>query len=145
MAFHFFEIKEQLFIVSQNAYIHVLAWLIVLDIASGLIKSFKKNTSNSTTALFGIVKHVLVLFLVILESVYLPLMGFDTISLWIVFYLIVSYLISFAENWVQIGLPAPDFLIEMLEKVKHQMDIGESIKITTPEQTKIEIKKGDNE
>lgn len=139
------QIQEQIVLISQNGLIHVLVWMVVLDIATGLVKSFKVKKTNSTTGLFGVLKHLLVVMLVFIVSIYVPLFGYEGISKSFIIYLIIVYAISIAENWVMLGLPMPAFIIDKLEKLKDTMDKGETVTIDS-KQTTIEIKKkGDDE
>ena len=138
--FTFSQIQEQLILIGQNGLIHVLVWMVVLDIATGLVKSFKEKRTNSTTGLFGVIKHLLVVMLTFLVAIYVPLFGYKGVAKMFVIYLIVVYAISIAENWVMLGLPMPLFIIEKLEKLKDTMDKGEKVTIDS-QITTIEIKK----
>lgn len=130
MYFTLLQLQDQIKLISQSGLIHVLVWLIVIDIATGITKSFKVKETNSTTGLFGIVKHALVMLLTFVVSVYVPLFGFNTVAQFFVGYLIVSYMISILENWGALGLPMPKFVIERLEKLRDTMDSGENIDVT---------------
>lgn len=134
------QIQEQLILIGQNGLIHVLVWMVVLDIATGLVKSFKEKRTNSTTGLFGVIKHLLVVMLTFLVAIYVPLFGYEVVAKMFVIYLIVVYAISITENWVMLGLPMPLFIIEKLEKLKDTMDKGEKVTIDS-KITTIEIKK----
>ena len=138
--FTFSQIQEQLILIGQNGLIHVLVWMVVLDIATGLVKSFKEKRTNSTTGLFGVIKHLLVVMLTFLVAIYVPLFGYEGVAKMFVIYLIVVYAISITENWVMLGLPMPLFIIEKLEKLKDTMDKGEKVTIDS-QITTIEIKK----
>lgn len=59
--FTLLQLQDQIKLISQSGLIHVLVWLIVIDIATGITKSFKEKETNSTTGLFGVVKHALVI------------------------------------------------------------------------------------
>lgn len=128
--FTLLQLQEQIKLIGQSGLIHVLVWLIVIDIATGITKSFKEKETNSTTGLFGVVKHALVMLLTFVVSVYVPLFGFNTVAQFFVGYLIVSYAISILENWGALGLPMPKFVIERLEKLRDTMDSGEDFDVT---------------
>lgn len=128
--FTLLQLQEQIKLISQSGLIHMLVWLIVIDIATGITKSFKVKETNSTTGLFGVVKHTLVMLLVFVVSVYVPLFGFNTVAQFFVGYLIVSYAISILENWGALGLPMPKFVMDRLEKLRDTMDSGENFDVT---------------
>lgn len=139
--FTLIQLQEQIKLISQNGLIHVLVWLIVIDIATGITKSFKEKETNSTIGLLGVTKHALVMLLAFLVAVYVPLFGFSNIAQFFIVYLIVSYGISILENWGSLGLPMPKFVIDRLEKLKDTMDSGENIDVTV----NIEKKEKENE
>lgn len=138
--FTFGELFQQINLLATNVLLQILVWLIVLDIFTGFIKSFKVKTSNSTTGLFGVLKHTLVILLTMIVNVYLPLFGYENIANAIVLYLMLCYLISLLENWVLIGLPAPQFLIDKLEKLKDTVDSGKKVTIESAKDIIIEVK-----
>lgn len=136
--FTLLQLQEQIKLISQSGLIHVLVWMIVIDISTGITKSFKVKETNSTTGLLGVVKHALVMLLVFVVSVYVPLFGFDRVAQFFVIYLIISYAISIAENWGALGLPMPKFVIERLSKLRDTMDQAERIDVTINLEEKIE-------
>lgn len=121
-------IHAQIYLISESGLIQVLLWMILLDIATGFVKSFKNETTSSTVGLFGVLKHSLVALLTFVISVYLPLFGYELIAQGFVIYLMVSYGISIVENWVLLGLPMPKFVVNRLMKLRDEMDTGEYLK-----------------
>lgn len=124
MFFTWIQIQEQIQIVGHNGLIQFLIGLILIDIFTGFIKSFKKDSTSSTTALLGILKHMLVVSLIFLISIYFPLLEYGWVAEGFIIYTISSYGISIAENWALLGLPMPYFVKDMLVKVRNNINEG---------------------
>lgn len=101
-----------------NLYIQVFLWLVLADIATGLCKGFLIKEGNSTKGLLGMVKHLLVVFLVIVAYPYLKIMGFEQIATAFVFFYIAAYGISIIENLGQLGVPIPAWVRDRLQKLQ---------------------------
>lgn len=101
-----------------NLYIQVFLWLVLADIATGLCKGLFIKEGNSTKGLLGMVKHLLVVFLIIVAYPYLKIMGFEPIATAFVFFYIAAYGISIVENLGQLGVPIPDWIRERLQKLQ---------------------------
>lgn len=123
--FTWVQIQEQILEVSRSGLIHLLIGLIVLDILTGTIKSFKEKNTSSTVSLFGVIKHLLVVMLVFLIAVYFPLFNFGWLSQTFIIYMLISYGISLTENWTLLGLPMPNIVKERLVKLRDEIDRGE--------------------
>ncbi len=106
----------------NNGYIHIFVWMVVGDIASGIVKGLMNKEGNSTKGLIGAVKHLLVVALVLISYPYLKILGFESIATAFVCSYIAIYGISLVENWGQIGLPLPDFVKDRLGKLKDKSE-----------------------
>lgn len=109
----------------NNWEIHVLLWLIVLDIFTGMAKSFSRTAkvkTNSTKGLTGLIKHLLVIVVVLVAYPYLDVLGFTSVGNAILIFYIATYGISVTENWGQLGLPIPSFIKERFEKLKEDSE-----------------------
>lgn len=91
---------------------------VFFDIFTGTLKSFKTKETSSSVSLFGIAKHALVVLLIFVLNVYLPLFGFQTYAHGFTLWMVVTYLISIAENWGALGLPLPTAVENTLIKLK---------------------------
>lgn len=106
----------------NNWLFQVTMWFIVFDIVTGLAKGFVVKESNSTKGLFGIIKHLLVVMLILTAIPYLNLAGLNTISEAFLAFFAVVYAISLIENWGQLGLPLPKWVKNIFVKLKEQLD-----------------------
>lgn len=140
MIFTVSEMKEQIFLIGHDGLVHLLIAFIMLDIFTGFVKSFKIETTNSTTGLFGVMKHLLVVVVVLIANLYLPLFGFSKVATGMMLYLLLCYLISVSENWVLIGLPFPTYLTKKLAKLKNVMDTGNKITIQSGKDFILDVK-----
>ena len=73
-------IAKSVYDTTHNLYIHAFLILVIVDIASGTLKAFKQKFGNSTKGLWGLMKHLLVVCVVIFADIYLPLLGFSGIA-----------------------------------------------------------------
>lgn len=116
------DITHQIHSVYQNGFMHALILCVFFDIFTGTLKSFKTKETSSTISLFGIAKHALVVLLIFVLNIYLPLFGFQTYAHGFTLWMVVTYLISIAENWGALGLPLPDAIENTLIKLKERTE-----------------------
>ncbi|MDO5714899.1 MAG: phage holin family protein [Tissierellia bacterium] len=117
------DLCNQVAMVASNPYVHIFVWAVIVDIFSGIVKAFFQKIGNSTKGLKGLLKHLLVVVVVILANIYLPLLGYDSIANYFIFFFIVQYGISIIENWGQMGLPLPQSIKNVLYKLNDVYDI----------------------
>ena len=110
-------IAKSVYDTTHNLYIHAFLILVMVDIASGTLKAFKQKVGNSSKGLWGLMKHLLVVCVVIFADIYLPLLGFASIATSFLVFFIVQYMISITENWGQLGLPLPEQIRSILCKL----------------------------
>ena len=106
----------------SNGLIQILIWIVIGDIATGIIKGFYTKDSNSTKGLLGIVKHMLVVILIVVAYPYLKILGLEMVANSFVFAYVVVYLISITENLGQIGIWVPAWIKNRLAKLKDEAD-----------------------
>lgn len=116
------DITHQIHSVYQNGFMHALILCVFFDIFTGTLKSFKLKETSSSVSLLGIAKHSLVVLLIFVLNIYLPLFGFQTYAHGFTLWMVVTYLISIAENWGALGLPLPDAVEKTLIKLKKQTE-----------------------
>ena len=116
------DITHQIYSVYQNGFIHALILCVFFDLFTGTLKSFKTKETSSSVSLFGIAKHALVVLLIFVLNVYLPLFGFQTYAHGFTLWMVVTYLISIAENWGALGLPLPSAVEKTLIKLKEHTE-----------------------
>lgn len=110
----------------DNKFIIVLTALILIDIATGLVKSLVASNTESKTVsdkgLLGILKHCLVFTVVLVMYPIAQAINFQTYADWILVYFIITYAISITENWGQAGLPLPNWVKDRLAKLQDDYD-----------------------
>lgn len=127
-------IKETFFDLSNNLYIHLVLIFILTDLISGLAKAIKLKTTNSSVGLNGLIRHILVLFIVVIVAVYMPLFQLGLYVNWILGYFLIQYSISIVENLGEIGFPLPPQLKNVIYKLNETFDKsidGKLLKIET--------------
>ena len=102
----------------------ILIAVMTVDYVSGLCKAYVSNTLSSKTGIKGIVKK-LCYFLAVLAGAGVDFVAFESggysvaspVACLVAFWLIVNELISILENLSAIGVPLPEFLIKLTEKL----------------------------
>ena len=118
-SFAFLEsIKE----LPNNIYIHIFMVSIMLDIFSGIVKAVKQKRLNSSVGLNGMLRHLLIIFVVIVFCVYMPVLGLENYIVWVIGYFILQYVVSIIENLGEIGVPLPTNLKEIVYKLNESFD-----------------------
>ena len=123
-----FQLLKEFSNLLNNLWIHVFIILVAFDILTGLVKGMKKNATNSTKGLTGMIKHLLVVILIITAYPYLSLLGLQPYANAFVLYYIASYAISITENLGQMGVPIPEFIKSRIEKLRDLTDKGDEPK-----------------
>ncbi len=123
-----FQLLKEFSNLLNNLWIHVFIILVAFDILTGLVKGMKKNSTNSTKGLTGMIKHLLVVILIITAYPYLSLLGLQPYANAFVLYYIASYAISITENLGQMGVPIPEFIKSRIEKLRDLTDKGDGPK-----------------
>lgn len=110
----------------DNKFIILLTALILVDIATGLLKSLVASNTNSKTVsdkgLLGILKHCLVFIVVLVMYPIAQAINFQTYADWLLVYFIITYAVSIMENWGQAGLPLPSWVKDRLAKLQEDYD-----------------------
>lgn len=104
----------------MNGLLIALCVAICLDYATGIIKAIITHTLSSEIGFKGILRKILILFVVALAHVIDNCVGSGETwrNIAIVFY-ICNEGISILENAVACGLPVPDKLREILKSMEH--------------------------
>ena len=116
------ELVNQYYEIFNDAYIHIFAGVIVLDILTGMIKAWVNKTLNSTIGRRGLIEHLIVLVLGVTVYPYLNFIGFEEVATTFIFFFIATYGLSLIENLSAIGVPFPKGLKKRLEKIKDHFD-----------------------
>lgn len=110
----------------DNHLIMLLSMVILVDILTGIAKSFVQTSTTGKTSsskgLKGVIKHGIVLFSVLLFYPYFDIQGLNVYADGFVGVLILTYAISIAENWGQMNLPGSEYLKKYLSKLQDDYD-----------------------
>ena len=94
---------------------------IVIDYLTGIFKAYKFKKLSSNTGLFGIIKKIGMLLLVMLAVLIDRMLGDSgAIRTLIIYYLVANEGLSIIENLSEIGILVPDFIKEKLEQLKER-------------------------
>lgn len=113
---------ERMILMTSDIFIHILIFVVIFDILSGLTKSFLGKATESTKGLTGLIKHALVVILCLFIYPYLQLLGFQMEANAFIIFFITTYSISIVENLGMIGIPLPQFIKENLVKLRNLSD-----------------------
>lgn len=102
--------------------INLLLTLLLFDIFTGIVKSAVNRKLSSSIGITGLLKHTLVGVTMVAVSLLAPLYEVEEFARMLVLFYCLQYALSIVENWVLIGLPVPDFLYQMLDKVSKKFD-----------------------
>ena len=113
----------------------ILIFVMVCDYLSGMISAWITKTVSSRVGIIGIVKKACYLLVVAVAMVADWLtqsalvqagIGMSNsvflFGLIVIIWLIINELISILENMVEIGVPLPDFLLNIIKKLKVTID-----------------------
>lgn len=127
-----------------NEAIVVLVFLMLLDMITGVMRSFMTKSWNSTVGMSGVIKKVAIFVLIGMAGAveYVALSaGQDSkglVILGVTSFFIVNECISILENTAQIGLPIPPVLYNALEKL-HKAPSGKEISVNRhPEMARLD-------
>lgn len=123
----------------DNVFIHVVLLAIIFDVFTGLGKAVKQKGLNSSIGLNGLIRHLIIIFIVFVSTIYLTTFDLALYSNWINFYFIIMYIISLAENLDSIGIPLPAWVKNYLVKIHKSMN--EQFKFTDVKSMDIKIEK----
>lgn len=105
-----------------NPEVNLLLALILCDVLTGIVKSAVNKKLSSSIGIAGLLKHTLVGVIMVAVSLFAPLYGVEEFARMLILFYCLQYALSIVENWVLIGLPVPDFLYQMLDKVSKKFD-----------------------
>lgn len=106
--------------VSRTPIYWIFIVLVMLDIVTGTLKGVVNKEANSTKGLFGLIKHLLVVVLVLIVTPFLMYLGLNTVAQSFIVFFIVQYGISLVENWGQLGLPLPEWVVKFFDKLNKE-------------------------
>lgn len=103
--------------------LEILLWMIVLDYLTGVFKAIFNKKLNSEVGIRGVIKKVGYLIIVAVAVMLDRIIG-DTgaIRNIVIFFFVANEGISLVENWVAMGLPMPQVIIDTLEQIKQKGD-----------------------
>lgn len=96
-------------------YIHFLLILMVIDIVTGLIKAFVNKNLWSRKSTYGYARKIMIFLIIILANAIDQLAHLNgALVLATILFYIVNECLSILENTVQLGLPVPPQIKEVL-------------------------------
>lgn len=113
---------EHLHSLFKSPYIQILFWIVCFDIISGYIKAFKLKKFDSKTSTNGLLRHVLVISVVMIVSLYARALNHREIGITTCLFFIMSYVGSLMENWEALGLPFPEALRPYINQMRKNQE-----------------------
>lgn len=115
-------LNEHLQSLFKSPYIQILFWMVFFDILSGYIKAFKLKRFDSKTSTNGLLRHILVLAVVMVVSLYARALNHREIGITSCLFFIASYIGSLMENWEALGLPFPEALRPYINQMRKNQE-----------------------
>lgn len=108
--------------VMSNTSYQILLWMVAIDILTGVAKAIKQQRIDSKVSTDGMIRHVLVVIIVTLVSVYGRVLGFEAVAYSVGYFYIASYGISILENADSIGLKLPSVMSQYFNRMRDDYD-----------------------
>ena len=112
----------------KSLYHSMLLWglvaLIVLDIITGILVAVSNGKLDSKIGLKGMIKHTTIIILVVLMGVVSRLINVQWISQSFCMFYILQYVFSLLESLNAMGIPFPDWLTNMFNRMSKDYNEG---------------------
>ncbi|MBM0064792.1 phage holin family protein [Alkalicoccobacillus gibsonii] len=96
-------------------FIDLLFVLMLLDIATGILKAIKDKDLRSRSSYFGYVRKIMVFGLIIVANIIDNILGLNgMVATTTVLFYIANEILSIVENSAKLGLPIPPIIMEKL-------------------------------
>lgn len=118
-----------------------LLLIMALDMATGICKAVIKRKLNSTTSWVGMCRKVVTLIIIGVCAILDPLAGGLPVSKLAAIAFIVTEAISIMENAIACGVPVPNALREVIEKL-HRQDPLASAPAAAPSAVSLNLPSG---
>ena len=106
--------------------LYMLMVLLVLDYITGMLKATVTKTLSSRIGSKGIVKKVFMLVIIVVSSMIDVSLNLNaTMVTMTLFFYIANEALSILENAVEIGVPVPEKLKELLLQVREEEEVEE--------------------
>lgn len=122
MYVEFGEFRTSILTQSQNVLLWILLAMIVFDFLTGTLKAMKLKELNSSVAREGMLRHGMVFLLNAVVNIFAHLLGYGNWANIFTGAFLFVYLESLMENWGQAGLPLPDEIKSILDKLPRKMN-----------------------
>ena len=106
--------------LATNGLVIGLTTLILVDIATGISKSFITETTSSKKGLKGLMKHTLIIFIALIITPVLNVLQLPWVAQSLTMAFIVMYGVSIVENLKVMGIPVPNKIVQLLEQLKEE-------------------------
>lgn len=104
--------------IDSDTMFQILLVVIIIDILTGIGRSYKEKTWNSTVGLNGMIRHGIILIVSGVVYYFSRQMNAEQFAHAFTFAFTVEYLISISENWALSGYKLPNKIEDLLEKIK---------------------------
>lgn len=105
--------------VINNTPYQIFLWLVVLDLITGLGKGLKLKRIDSRLSTDGMLRHVIVVMVVTLTSVYGRILGFEFAASSVGYWYMGSYFVSILENSNALGVNYPPALTQYFNRMQN--------------------------
>lgn len=104
-------------VINNHAY-QALIWMVIIDLVTGVAKGVRLKRVDSRMSTDGMLRHVIVIMVVTLTSVYGRILGFTPLATGIGYWYIGSYGISILENCSALGVKFPPVATQYFNRMQ---------------------------
>lgn len=102
----------------DDPWVIAFIWSVLMDIGTGLMKSWISKGSQSTKGLRGLITHSAVIMIVMSVYPFLITVNFGMYANTLIVFFIITYAISITENLGQMGIEIPEVIKNHLLKLQ---------------------------
>lgn len=109
--------------ITHISHYHIFIMAVMIDIITGYAKALFTKDLDSKVGLKGIIKHICIVFVVIVTCPYLWLLGKGGVAMFLLYSIVLTYGISILEN-LDVIAPnmLPKVISQFLRRTKDSMD-----------------------
>lgn len=111
----------RMYLFGDVQFLDLLLLLMLIDVATGLIKAYKKEVLWSRRSLFGFARKILILFVIVIANIIDQLLGLDgVVVVATMFFYVGNEGLSIVENLTRMGIPLPPIITDKLKVVEEE-------------------------
>ncbi len=121
----------KIYLFGTVKFLDLLVIAMLIDIVTGVAKSWKNEKLRSRTALFGYARKIGIFGIIIAANIIDVILGLNgTVAIATVLFYLANELLSITENCAELGIPIPQFITDKLHVLSEEKDKNEISNVT---------------